>query len=232
MIYIRKSEDRGFGEHGWLHTKHSFSFAEYYDEKHMGFRKLRVINEDQVEPSKGFPTHSHQNMEIITYIISGKLEHRDSLGNGSIIVPGEVQLMSAGKGIQHSEFNHSHSELVHFLQIWIEPSIKNGEPSYEQKDFSNSDEKFTLVVSSDGKQNSLKIKQDVKIYRGVLKQNESFSYKISGERHAWIQIVKGNLNVENEIFLQQGDGLAFSNEEIISLSTKNFESEFLLFDLP
>ena len=180
MNHIRKSADRGVAEHGWLHGKHTFSFADYYDSNFMNFRKLRVINEDKIEPGQGFPTHSHRNMEIMTYIISGKLEHKDSLGNGSIIVPGEVQLMSAGQGIQHSEFNQSKSELVHLLQIWIEPSINGGAPTYEQKDFSNTNsnmaEKFTLVVSPTGERNSLKIKQDVKIFRSVLTSVREFNF--------------------------------------------------------
>lgn len=232
MRQIRKSNQRGVGEHGWLHAKHTFSFSEYYDSNFMGFRQLRVINEDKVESGQGFPMHSHKNMEIVTYIISGKLEHKDSLGNGSVIIPGEVQLMSAGKGIQHSEFNHSKTELVHLLQIWIEPNVKDLEPSYEQKNFPTLNEKFTLVVSPNGERNSLKIKQNAKIYRGILKQNERVSYKVTKERHAWIQVAKGKLNVDDNIFLEQGDGLAFSDGEIIDFSTKDFEGEFLLFDLP
>ena len=231
MFVIRKNSERGHAEHGWLHAKHSFSFGQYYDAKYLGFRHLCVINEDKVEPSKGFPTHSHQNMEIVTYVISGALEHKDSLGNGSIIVPGEVQLMSAGKGIQHSEFNHSHSELVHLLQIWIEPSVKNESPSYDQKNFSHLNEKFTLVVSPTGERNSLKIKQDVKLYRGILSKNENTKFKLNTERHAWVQIAKGNLIVNDNLHLEQGDGLAISEGGLISFSSNEQPCEFLVFDL-
>lgn len=163
MIQIRKNIERGSAEYGWLHAKYSFSFGEYYDQKYMGFRKLRVINEDKIEPGQGFPTHGHKNMEIVTYILSGSLEHKDSLGTGSVIYPGEIQLMSAGKGIQHSEFNHSKTEIVHLLQIWIEPNIKNEDPFYQQHNFSQLNENFILLVSPNGERNSLKIKQDVKI---------------------------------------------------------------------
>ncbi len=232
MNQIRKSANRGTGEHGWLHAKHTFSFAEYYDSHYMGFRKLRVMNEDKVEPSQGFPTHPHKNMEIVTYVISGQLQHKDSLGNGSIIKPGEVQLMSAGIGIQHSESNPLNSEILHLLQIWIEPSVKDEKPTYQQKDFSISSEKMTLVVSQNGEKNSLQIKQDVNIYRGILNHNEIFDYKINKQRHYWIQIVHGNLKINETIFLEQGDGFACSKSEIILFSTKDFKCEFLVFDLP
>ncbi len=232
MIHLRKSSDRGMAEHGWLHARHTFSFGEYYDPKYMGFRKLRVINEDKVEPSQGFPKHSHNNMEIITYILSGSLEHKDSLGTGSVISEGEIQLMSAGNGIHHSEFNHSQDELVHLLQIWIEPSVKNEIPSYQQKAFLSTHDKLTLVISPDGEKSSLKIKQDVKIYQGLLFENEGFQYKVKKERHAWIQIAKGSLILGDDIVLDQGDGAAISDGEVIAFSTKNSNAQFLIFDLP
>ncbi|WP_397600919.1 pirin family protein [Silvanigrella sp.] len=232
MIQIRKNSDRGTADYGWLHAKYSFSFGEYYDPKFMGFRKLRVINEDKVEPGQGFPTHAHKNMEIITYILSGSLEHKDSLGTGSVIYPGEVQLMSAGNGIRHSEYNHSKSELVHLLQIWIEPNINNEEPLYQQQDFKNKNEKFILLVSPNGERNSLKIKQDIKLYQGNLEINESLKYKVEKERHAWIQIAHGEMILDEQIYLEQGDGVAISDGDILNFSTNNSQCQFLLFDLP
>jgi quercetin 2,3-dioxygenase len=232
MIQVLKSSQRGMAEHGWLHARHTFSFGEYYDQKFMGFRKLRVINEDKVEPAQGFPMHNHKNMEILTYILSGSLDHKDSLGTGSVISAGEIQLMSAGTGIQHSEFNHSKDELVHLLQIWIEPSVKNEAPSYQQKDFSNAQYKLTLIVSPDSEKGSLKIKQDVKIYQGLLLENESFQFKIKKERHAWIQIAKGNLIFGDNITLEQGDGVSVSDGDILHFSTNNSHCQFLIFDLP
>jgi quercetin 2,3-dioxygenase len=232
MIQVRKASERGVAEYGWLHANHSFSFGEYYDPKFMGFRKLRVINEDKVEPSQGFPTHSHSNMEIITYILSGSLEHKDSLGTGAVIRAGEIQVMSAGKGIQHSEFNHSPSELVHLLQIWIEPSVKNEAPGYQQKDFANVRDKLTLVVSPNGERDSLKIKQDVKIYQGLLSESEGFQYRVKEERHAWIQIAKGCVMLGDDIMLEQGDGVAVSDGDVLIFLTKDTKCQFLIFDLP
>ncbi|APJ03633.1 pirin family protein [Silvanigrella aquatica] len=232
MIHIRKSSDRGKGEFGWLHAKYTFSFGEYYDSLFMGFRNLRVINEDKVEPGQGFPTHGHRNMEIVTFIISGNLEHRDSLGTGSVIREGEIQVMSAGKGIQHSEFNHSNSEFLHLLQIWIEPIVKNQEPSYQQKDFSQINEKLTLIVSPEGTRDSLKIKQDVKIYKAMLAVQESFQYKLERDRHAWIQIAIGSMTFGDNIILEQGDGLAISEGDILVFSAPKSPCQFLIFDLP
>ncbi|KAB8028514.1 pirin family protein [Fluviispira multicolorata] len=230
MLRIRKSHDRGSAEHGWLHAKHTFSFSSYYDEEHMGFRKLRVINEDKVEAAQGFPTHGHRNMEIVTYVLEGALEHKDSLGTGSVIRPGEVQIMSAGSGIQHSEFNHSKENLLHLLQIWIEPSVNGIEPRYAQKDFSSSKEKLKLVVSPTGEEDSLSIKQDVKLYRGIFDKNENLKFSILPARHVWLQIAFGKLNVNGEQ-LEQGDGLAISQESEITLVTKDESCSFLLFDL-
>lgn len=232
MMQIRRSSERGTGEHGWLHAKHTFSFAEYYDPIYMGFRKLRVINEDKIEPGQGFPTHSHKNMEIITYIISGSLEHKDSIGNGSVISAGEVQIMSAGAGIQHSEFNHLQTETTHLLQIWIEPLVKGGEATYQQRNFAKNKEKFTLIVSPTGVRDSLIIKQDVKIYKASLLPTEKLTYKVEENRHVWIQIVKGNLSMGENISLNQGDGLAASDGGLLTFSTIVNECEFLVFDLP
>ena len=232
MIQIRKNSERGTADYGWLHAKYSFSFGEYYDPKFMGFRKLRVINEDKVEPGQGFPTHGHKNMEIITYILSGSLEHKDSLGTGSVIYPGEVQLMSAGNGIRHSEYNHSKTELVHLLQIWIEPNVNNEDPFYQQHDFKNINEKFILLVSPNGERNSLKIKQDIKLYQGRLGINENLKYKVENERHAWIQIAHGEMILDEQIHLEQGDGVAISDGDILNFSSNNSQCQFLLFDLP
>ncbi|RDB36376.1 MAG: pirin family protein [Spirobacillus cienkowskii] len=220
MKIVRKSSERGSAEFGWLHAKYTFSFGEFYDSKNMGFRKLRVLNEDKVEPSKGFPTHGHKNMEIVTYILSGVLEHKDSMENSAIISAGEVQVMSAGSGVRHSEFNHSDTEIVHLLQIWIESAVINQEPSYQQKSFLHSKEKLTLIVSPNGERESLTIKQDVKIYQGILLENQDFQYKIKTERHAWIQIAKGSLFIDDSLEVFQGDGIAITEGDIIKFSTR------------
>ncbi|BBH54322.1 pirin family protein [Fluviispira sanaruensis] len=230
MLRVRKSQDRGSAEHGWLHAKHTFSFSSYYDEEHMGFRNLKVINEDIVEPAQGFPTHGHRNMEIITYVLEGALEHKDSLGTGSVIRPGEVQIMSAGKGIQHSEFNHSKENLLHLLQIWIEPSINGKEPSYAQKDFSACKEKLKLVVSPNGEEDSLSIKQDVKLYRGIFARSDNLKFTIMPSRHVWLQLASGSLTVNGQQ-LAQGDGLAMSDEKELLLEALEGNCSFLLFDL-
>jgi redox-sensitive bicupin YhaK (pirin superfamily) len=232
MKIVRKSSERGSAEFGWLHAKYTFSFGEFYDSKNMGFRKLRVLNEDKVEPGKGFPTHGHKNMEIVTYILSGKLEHKDSMENSAVISAGEVQVMSAGSGVRHSEFNHSDTEIVHLLQIWIECAVINQEPSYQQKSFLPSKEKLTLIVSPNGERESLTIKQDVKIYQGMLLENQDFQYKIKTERHAWIQIAKGSLFIDDSLEVFQGDGIAITEGDIIKFSTKNSICQFLIFDLP
>src|SRR6185369_15861348 len=178
MINIRKSTERGRADYGWLNTRHTFSFADYYDQKHMGFRELRVINEDRVQPREGFPTHPHRDMEIITYVLEGALEHKDSMGNGSVIHPGEVQRMSAGTGITHSEFNHSESELVHFLQIWILPNQEGVKPDYEQKVFPDEEKlnNVRLIASQDGREDSVTIHQDVNLYAAIIEQNKELGY--------------------------------------------------------
>lgn len=231
MIRVRKASARGHADHGWLNTYHTFSFANYYDPKNMGFRALRVINEDRVKPGMGFPTHPHQDMEIITYVMEGALEHRDSMGNGSVIRPGEVQRMSAGTGITHSEYNHSNTELVHFLQIWILPSITGVVPSYEQKAFPEQEERgaFRLVASPDGREGSVTIHQDANLYATILDAGEEFVYPIPAGRHVWLQVARGKVCV-NGTELEQSDGAAISDEDQIVVSGLE-RSEILLFDL-
>ena len=231
MITIRKAHDRGHADHGWLNTYHTFSFANYYDPQHMGFRDLRVINEDRVQPGMGFPTHPHQDMEIISYVLEGALEHKDSMGNGSVILPGEVQRMSAGTGITHSEYNHSKTEPVHFLQIWILPSIKGVTPSYEQKAYPEEEElgNLRLVASQDGREGSVTIHQDVNLYATILESGEELIHIIPLGRHAWIQVARGRLLV-NGIELEQGDGASISHEDKVVVTGQD-KTDILLFDL-
>jgi len=231
MITIRKSEERGHLKHGWLDTYHTFSFDQYYDPAHMHFRSLRVINEDRVAAGKGFPTHSHRDMEIITYILSGALEHRDSMGNGSVIRPGDVQRMSAGTGVAHSEFNPSDSEPVHLLQIWIMPRARNLPSSYEQKAFSKDERRnqLRLVASDDGSDGSVTIQQDAKVYAAILDGDRAIEHTLPDNRYAWLQVARGNLNV-NGHELTQGDGAAISRERSLKLVSPD-EAELLLFDL-
>jgi redox-sensitive bicupin YhaK (pirin superfamily) len=231
MINIRKSTDRGHADHGWLNTYHTFSFAGYYDPKHMGFRELRVINEDRVQPGEGFPTHPHRDMEIVTYVLEGALEHKDSMGNGSVIRPGEVQRMSAGTGITHSEFNHSGSELVHFLQIWILPDQEGVTPGYEQNVFPDEGKlnNLRLIVSRDGRDGSVSIHQDVNLYALIIEQNEELGYHVPAGRHVWLHVVRGSIEL-NGVSLASGDGAAVSNEEYLNISGKE-RAEVLVFDL-
>lgn len=235
MIKIRKSSDRGYAEQGWLKSFHTFSFAQYHDSEFIHFRNLRVINEDWIAPGQGFGTHPHDNMEIITYVISGALAHKDSMGNGSVIKPGEVQRMSAGTGIEHSEFNHSKNEQVHLLQIWIFPNKKGLEPSYEQKEFSENEKRNQLrvIASPDGAQGSVKIHQDINLYSSLLEPKKSVKYSFKPGRSGWIQLISGEINVSNsgnDEKLISGDGAIISNEKEIEL-TGIKDSEFLFFDL-
>jgi redox-sensitive bicupin YhaK (pirin superfamily) len=231
MLTIRKAVERGHADHGWLNAYHTFSFANYYDPKHMGFRDLRVINEDRVQAGEGFPTHPHRDMEIITYVLEGALEHKDSMGNGSVIVPGEVQRVSAGTGITHSEFNHSRSELVHLLQIWILPDKEGVKPGYEQKFYPDEEKrgKWRLIASADGRDNSVTIHQDVYLYAALLDSGEKIVHEIAQNRHAWLQVARGQVVVNGQR-MSQGDGLAVSREERLTVSA-DIPAEALLFDL-
>ncbi len=231
MITIRRSKERGGGDHGWLKTHHTFSFNDYHDDKWMGFRSLRVINEDFVGPSAGFPTHPHRDMEIITYILSGALEHKDSLGTGSVIRPGDGQRMTAGRGIRHSEYNPSATETAHLLQIWITPEKQGLEPSYEQKSFPESEKcgKLRLIASSDGANGSVKINQDAKLFVTLLSPGEEVTHSMGEQRHAWLQVAKGEVEL-NEQKLAQGDGAAVSDETKLTIKGTK-DAEVLLFDL-
>ena len=231
MLTIRRAEERGHVDHGWLDTYHTFSFASYYDPDFMRFRALRVINEDRVSPGEGFPTHPHENMEIITYIVEGALKHEDSMGNGSVIRPGDVQRMSAGTGILHSEYNPSDTDPVHLLQIWIMPEEKGLKPSYEQRAFSREEKlrKLRLIASRGGRNGSVTIHQDASVYATILEPSDTITVPLAEDRHAWLQVVSGDLNVGTHS-LHAGDGVAVSDETSIELKGIS-ESEILVFDL-
>jgi quercetin 2,3-dioxygenase len=232
MITLRPSNARGHANHGWLDSHHTFSFADYYDAQHMGFRALRVINEDRVAPSRGFGTHPHRDMEIISYVIEGQLAHHDSMGTGSVIVPGDVQRMSAGSGVTHSEKNPSSGEGVHFLQIWIMPSQRGLTPSYAQKHFSREDKLGRLreVASPDGRDGSITIHSDVRLFASVLERGQRIEHALATSRHAWIQVVAGAVRVSGEA-LSAGDGAAVSDEHNVVIECASDEAEVLLFDL-
>ena len=231
MIQIRKAEERGHADHGWLNSYHTFSFADYHDPNHMRFRQLRVINEDWVQPGQGFATHSHRDMEIITYILDGSLEHKDSMGTSSVILPGEVQRMSAGTGVTHSEFNASRTEIVHLLQIWIIPKQLGQPPSYEQKHFPAKERQGTwrLIGSHDGRGGSVTIHQDVDLYAALLKAGETLKYDVPATRHAWVQIARGHLTLNGKE-VKEGDGIAVEGKESLSFTDAR-NAEILLFDL-
>src|SRR2546426_4946244 len=216
---IRRSEERGLAEHGWLKSFHTFSFADYHDPKHMGFGPLRVINEDRVQPGQGFGTHGHRDMEIISYVLEGELAHKDSMGNGSVIRPGDVQRMSAGTGVRHSEFNPSESDLVHFLQIWIVPDRSGHRPGYEQKAFSETDRrgKLRLVASRDGREGSVSIHQDASVYAGLLEPGERVSHDLGRGRHSWVHLARGSVDLNGKP-LREGDGGAISDEQRLGLA--------------
>jgi len=232
MLKTRRSEDRGHIDHGWLNARHSFSFGGYHDPAHMGFRVLRVINEDIVAPGQGFGTHPHRDMEILTYVIEGALEHRDNMGNGSVIRPGDVQWMSAGTGVTHSEFNPSPTEPTHLLQIWILPDRPGRTPDYAEKHFSRAERTgiLRLVASGDGADGSLRWGQDVRLYASILAEGQSVSLDLGPDRHAWIQMVAGEIEVGG-VTLGPGDAVAISEETGLEI-TSGQESEFLVFDLP
>ena len=230
MITIRKAAERGHFDHGWLNTFHTFSFADYYDPEQMGFRALRVINEDRVRGGNGFGTHGHRDMEIISYVLEGALEHRDSMGTGSVIKPGDVQRMSAGTGVMHSERNPSPDELVHFYQIWILPERQGIKPSYEQKRFEDSerDGRLRLVASHDGREGSLSLHQDVSLYTALLRDGKPIEYALAPDRHAWLQVARGTVSLDGKT-LAAGDGAAISDERLLKIAGK--DAEILLFDL-
>jgi hypothetical protein len=231
MITLRRSKERGGGDYGWLNTRHSFSFDRYYDPKHMGFRSLRVINEDWVAPGEGFPFHPHRDMEIITYVLEGGLEHKDSMGNGSIIQPGDGQRMSAGTGVRHSEANPSDTEAVHLLQIWIVPDKQGHTPGYEQKAFAEAEKrgKLRLLASPDGQDGSVTIHQDAKLYVSLLSPGQEVKHDLADGRHAWLQVAKGAVELNGQK-LEQGDGAAVSEERTLTVKGTQ-DAEVLLFDL-
>lgn len=232
MIIKRPAEQRGPTDIGWLKSMHSFSFGGYHDPAHMGFSTLRVINEDRVAPAKGFDTHPHSNMEIISYVLSGELAHEDSMGNGASIKPGEIQIMSAGSGVTHSEFNASNDNEAHFLQIWITPNVNNQEPNYQQMIVNPDDIKnqFATVISSDDNGSTLHIKQDAQMMVGVFETNHVHKVTLKTARKYWLQIVRGNGTVNGTPY-NEGDGFAFDSEDILTLDP-NQQTEALLFDLP
>jgi quercetin 2,3-dioxygenase len=231
MIHIRKSDDRGHADHGWLNTRFTFSFADYYDPQHVHFRTLRVMNDDRVAGGGGFPTHPHRDMEIVTYVLEGALEHRDSMGNGSVIRPGDVQYMSAGTGVEHSEFNASDKETVHLYQIWMFPDKKSYKPAYDQKHFSEEEKrgKLRLLVSPDGRDGSVKIRQDNELYATVLGAGEKVQHTLNSERYAYVQVARGSVTL-NGVTLETGDGAAISVEKSLELQGVK-DAEVLLFDL-
>jgi redox-sensitive bicupin YhaK (pirin superfamily) len=231
MIEIRKSKDRGYADHGWLRSYHTFSFADYYDPRHMGFGHLRVINEDRVQPGTGFGTHGHRDMEIISYVLEGALAHKDSMGNGSTIVPGDVQRMSAGTGVRHSEFNHAKEGVTHFLQIWIEPSIAGIPPSYEQKHFDAASKRgrLRLVASPDGREGSVKIHQDALLFAALIDGAEKAVHELQPGRRAYVHVARGKLEVNGQP-LEAGDALRAVGASEIVLE-RGEGSEVLLFDL-
>ena len=230
MMTLRKAKDRGHADHGWLDTWHTFSFADYYDPEHMGFRSLRVINDDTVAPGGGFGTHPHRDMEIITCVLSGALEHKDSMGNGRMILPGEVQYMAAGTGVQHSEFNPSGKEPVHLLQIWIQPDRNGVKPRYEEKSMAKvKNGVLHLITSQSGRDRSIAINQDADLYVAKLACGDKVTHELRPQRYAWVHVAKGDV-IANGRRLQSGDAAALSDESNLNL-TANGASQVLLFDL-
>ena len=238
MISLRKSSDRGYADHGWLKSFHSFSFADYHDPRHMGFGKLRVINEDRIAPGSGFGTHGHRDMEIISYVLSGELAHKDSMGNGQVgaanagvIKPGDVQRMSAGRGVMHSEFNNAPNDTTHFLQIWIEPNVRGIPPGYEQKHFSSADKRgrLRLVASGDGRDGSVGIHADAALYAGLFDRGESAQLALAPSHRAYVHVVRGSVEV-NGLRIGVGDAVRLEDESAIEL-TGGDQAEVLVFDL-
>jgi len=230
MITIRRADDRGEANFGWLDSRHSFSFGRYYDPEHVGYRSLRVINEDKVEPGAGFGTHPHKDMEILSYVLAGGLEHKDSLGTGSVIRPGDVQRMTAGSGVTHSEFNESKTDPVHFLQIWLLPDLKGLEPGYEQRSFDTARRgALALVASRDGRDGSLTVHQDADVYASVLEPDETVSLTLRDGRGAWVQVARGSIDLNGER-LTAGDGAAVEDVSAVSVRAES-AAEVLVFDL-
>jgi redox-sensitive bicupin YhaK (pirin superfamily) len=231
MIRIRRSDERGRADHGWLDTRHTFSFADYQDPDHMGFRSLRVINEDRVQPGAGFGTHGHRDMEIVSCVLSGSLAHKDSLGNGSVLTTGDVQRMTAGTGVRHSEMNPSPEDPLHFLQIWILPEQQGLEPGYEQVNLPDDDKRGRLrrIVSGQPCDGALKIHQDVDLYMTILDQGKYVRFELRPGRHAWVQVIRGDVSLGDHD-LHEGDGAAISGEDTLNLTART-EAELLLFDL-
>jgi redox-sensitive bicupin YhaK (pirin superfamily) len=231
MILVRKSNDRGHADHGWLDSRFTFSFSDYYDPQRVQFRTLRVMNDDRIAGGGGFPTHPHRDMEIVTYVLEGALAHKDSMGNGSVIKPGDVQYMSAGTGVAHSEFNASDSETAHLYQIWMFPDRQGYKPAYDQKHFTDADKrgKLRLVVSPDGRDGSVQIRQDNELYATVLAPGESVEHTLKPDRHAYVQVARGSVTLNGEP-LEAGDGAAISAEKSLRLAGVN-DAEVLLFDL-
>jgi redox-sensitive bicupin YhaK (pirin superfamily) len=232
MITIRPAQDRGHAEHGWLDSRHTFSFADYHDPAQMGFRSLRVINEDRVQGGQGFGTHPHRDMEIISYVLDGALKHEDSMGTGSVIRPGDVQRMSAGRGVTHSESNASRNDLVHFLQIWLVPTERGIEPSYEQKTYPDAEKRgrLRLVASPDGREESVTLHTDATVYAGLFEAGESAILALARGRHAWVHVARGQVRV-NARELHAGDGAALSGEEAVRIEGTAGGGEVLVFDL-
>ena len=231
MISVRRADERGHADHGWLDTRHTFSFADYHDPKYLGFRGLRVINEDRVQPGQGFPPHGHRDMEIVSYVLAGALEHKDSMGTGSVIRPGDVQRMSAGTGVRHSEYNHSKDEPVHFLQVWILPERRGLGPGYEQRHFSDADKRagLRLIASREGTDGSVTIHADAKIYAAVVEQGQRLRHALAEHRHAWLQVARGAITL-NDRPLVHGDGAAVSGEPALTIAGAE-RAEVLVFDL-
>ncbi len=233
VLEIRKGADRGTADLGWLHSRHTFSFGDYYDPGHLGFGPLRVINEDRVSPGQGFGTHGHRDMEIISYVLQGALEHRDSIGTGSVIRPGDVQIMSAGTGIRHSEFNHSKTEPVHFLQIWIVPDREGIVPRYDQKRFPDDEKRgrLRLVGSSEGRDGSIVIHQSAELFAAILDTGEMATHAFRTGRKGWLQVVRGSVEANRQL-LKAGDGAAVHDETALTVIAKTDNAEILVFDLP
>jgi quercetin 2,3-dioxygenase len=231
MMELRKADQRGRGEHGWLSSRHTFSFANYYDPKQIGFSDLLVINDDRVAPARGFGKHPHRDMEIFSYVLEGALEHKDSMGTGSVIVPGDVQLMSAGTGVTHSEFNHSPAEPVHFLQIWIAPNEMGAQPRYQQKHLADAEKrgKLRLILSPDGADDSLLLRQDARVYAGRFDGAETATLELAAQRYAYVHVARGSVSV-NGVALAEGDGARIRDERTLSFS-QGQDAEVLVFDL-